>query len=72
MEKAGRQSSGFDSLEALLRQVSTQTENRVTLVGHDHGIDDMDHTVGLEDIRDGHECGAALFIFQDDVVAILQ
>jgi len=32
----------------------------------------MDHTVGLEDIRNGHDCIAALFIRQDDVIAILQ
>ena len=31
----------------------------------------MNHAVGLEDVGDGHECGAALFIFQHDVIAIL-
>ena len=32
----------------------------------------MNHTVGLEDIGDGHHRHATLFIFQNDVIATLQ
>jgi len=41
------------------------------LLGHLYGIDNMDYTVGLEDVGVGHQCGDALFIFQDDAIAIL-
>jgi len=53
----------LDRLEAAETGVRTNRNSGHTLVGHDHGIDNVDHTIGLEDIRDGHECSAALFIF---------
>ena len=43
-----------------------------TLVGQDYAVDYVDHAVGLEDVGDSHYGGATLFVFQDDVIAILQ
>jgi|HubBroStandDraft_6_1064221.scaffolds.fasta_scaffold155936_2 hypothetical protein len=43
-----------------------------TLVGHDDSIDDVDYAVRLEDVGNGDERSASLFVFQNDVIAILQ
>ncbi len=64
--KAGRRSSGFPRL------LHTQMLCQRTLVGHHDRVDHMDHSVGLEDIGDRDERGAAFFVLQHDVLAIMQ
>jgi hypothetical protein len=40
------------------------------LVWHEHGIDNMDHAIGLGDVGDSNFSGAALLVLEHDVVPV--